>query len=56
MGKVSKATDVVANAARAGLVVPAFNVPYLPMVEPVIRAVVDQDAFALTGTRESVVD
>ena len=25
---------------------PAFNVPYLPMVEPVIRAVVDQDAFA----------
>ena len=39
--------DVVASAARAGLVVPAFNVPYLPMVEPVIRAVVDQDAFAL---------
>jgi ketose-bisphosphate aldolase len=39
--------DVVANAARAGLVVPGFNVPYLPMVEPVIRAVVDQDSFAL---------
>jgi fructose-bisphosphate aldolase class II len=27
--------------------IPAFNVPYLPMVEPVTRAVVDQDSFAL---------
>jgi fructose-bisphosphate aldolase class II len=39
--------DVVNNARRAGVVVPAFNVPYLPMVEPVIRAVVAQDSFAL---------
>jgi fructose/tagatose bisphosphate aldolase len=30
-----------------GRVVPAFNVPYLPMVEPVIRSVVDEDCFAL---------
>lgn len=35
------------NAFRAGFAIPAFNVPYLPMIEPVIRAVVDQDAFAL---------
>jgi fructose-bisphosphate aldolase class II len=35
------------NAFRAGLVIPAFNVPYLPMVEPVVRAVADQDCFAL---------
>jgi len=28
-------------------VVPAFNVPYLPMIKPVIQAVVDQDCFAL---------
>ena len=35
------------NAMKAGLTVPAFNVPYLPMVEPVIRAVVDQDSFGL---------
>jgi fructose-bisphosphate aldolase class II len=35
------------NAYRTGTVIPAFNVPYLPMVEPVIRAVVDQDCFAL---------
>ena len=42
--------DSVRNARRAGIVVPAFNVPYLPMVEPVVRAVVDQDAFALIET------
>ncbi len=38
------------NAWKAGLVVPSFNVPYLPMVEPVIRAAVDEDAFALIAT------
>ncbi|MBN1562613.1 MAG: class II fructose-bisphosphate aldolase [Anaerolineae bacterium] len=39
--------DIVLNAYRAGIAIPAFNVPYLPMVEPVIRATVDQDSFAL---------
>jgi ketose-bisphosphate aldolase len=39
--------ELIRNARAAGIVVPAFNVPYLPMVEPVIRAIVDQDAFAL---------
>jgi ketose-bisphosphate aldolase len=43
-------TPVVRNAWKAGLVIPAFNVPYLPMVEPVVQAVVDQDAFALIET------
>ena len=42
--------DVVENAQHNGLMVSAFNVPYLPMVEPVIRAVVDQDSFALVET------
>lgn len=42
--------DIVNNARKAGLMIPAFNVPYLPMVEPVIRAVVDQDCFALIET------
>lgn len=41
---------LVRNAWRNGLVIPAFNIPYLPMMEPVIRAVVDQDAFALIAT------
>lgn len=40
----------VRNAHAAGLVVPAFNVPYLPMVEPVVRAVVDSDCFAFVAT------
>jgi len=39
--------DPVLNALDAGTAVPAFNVPYLPMVEPVVRAVVDLDSFAL---------
>jgi ketose-bisphosphate aldolase len=42
--------QLVHNAWRLGLVVPAFNIPYLPMMEPVVRAVVDQDAFALIAT------
>ena len=40
----------VLRARTAGLAVPAFNIPYLPMMEPVIRAVVDCDAFALIET------
>jgi ketose-bisphosphate aldolase len=42
--------DVVERARSAGIVIPAFNVPYLPMVEPVARAVADQDSFALIET------
>ncbi len=38
---------IVTNAYRAGIVVPAFNVPYLPMVKPVVDAVVDLGSFAL---------
>lgn len=42
--------DAVERAQAAGLVVPAFNIPYLPMMEPVIGAIVDQNAFALIET------
>ena len=42
--------DIVLNAYHTGIAIPAFNVPYLPMVEPVIRATVDQDSFALIET------
>lgn len=42
--------DIINNARKAGVLIPAFNVPYLPLVEPIIRAVVDQDAFALIET------
>lgn len=40
-------SDYVSNARRVGLIVPAFNVPYLPMLEPIVAAVVAKDAFAL---------
>ena len=40
-------TNIVKNAARLGIAIPAFNVPYLPMIEPVIRAVHDCDSFAM---------
>ncbi len=42
--------DIVNAAVEKGLVVPGFNTPYLPMVEPIVRAAVDQDAFALVET------
>lgn len=35
------------KARNAGLAVAAFNIPYLPMMEPVIQAIVDEDCFAL---------
>ena len=44
---MSNTADIVKNALEAGIVVPAFNIPYLPMMKPVIQAVVDQDCFAL---------
>jgi fructose-bisphosphate aldolase class II len=39
--------DIINNAHKAGVAIPAFNVPYLPMVKPLIQAVVDQDSCAL---------
>jgi ketose-bisphosphate aldolase len=38
---------IMARAREMGVALPAFNIPYLPMVEPIIRAVADQDSFAL---------
>lgn len=42
-----KTVVCISNAHRAKLVVPSFNIPYLPMVEPVVQAIVEKDAFAL---------
>ena len=44
---MKNSAEIMNNAMVAGLTIPAFNVPHLPMIEPVIRAVVDQDCFAL---------
>ena len=35
------------NARRAGTVIPAFNVPYLPMMEPIVGALRDMETFGL---------
>jgi len=40
----------MARALSSGLAVPAFNVPYLPMLEPIVGAARDADAFALVET------
>jgi ketose-bisphosphate aldolase len=37
--------DCIKNAREAGLAIPAFNVPYLPLMEPVVRALRDTGAF-----------
>jgi len=42
----SDSAAIVRRARDAGLVVPAFNIPYLPMMAPVVRAVRDADSFA----------
>ncbi len=47
---MSGAAAIVRRAFEQGLVVPAFNVPYLPMVEPVVRAVADCDSVGLIET------
>ena len=38
---------IIKEAFRQGIVVPGFNIPYLPMMEPVIRALHDTETFGL---------
>jgi fructose-bisphosphate aldolase class II len=35
------------RACEAGTVIPAFNIPYLPMVEPVVKALKDCNSFGM---------
>jgi ketose-bisphosphate aldolase len=42
--------EIFKKAHHLGQVIPAFNIPYLPMMQPVVQAVVDLDAFALIET------
>ena len=39
--------EIVLRAAAEGVAIPAFNIPYLPIMKPVVEAVVDTDCFAL---------
>ena len=40
-------SECMLNARRAGTVIPAFNIPYLPMMERVVAALRDTDNFGL---------
>lgn len=39
--------DIINSAGRQGLAVPAFNIPYIPMMEPVVKALHDAGSFGL---------
>jgi fructose-bisphosphate aldolase class II len=39
--------ECMAAAWKAGIAIPAFNIPHLPMMEPIVRAIADQNSFAL---------
>jgi fructose-bisphosphate aldolase, class II len=39
--------DIVRQARQAGVAILAFNIPYLPMLKPVVEAVVAQDSVAM---------
>ena len=42
-----QAKDVVRRALDQHTVIPAFNIPHLPMVKPVVQAVVDNNSLAM---------
>jgi ketose-bisphosphate aldolase len=44
---MSSNAEFLRNAWRARTVVPAFNIPYLPMMEPIARALRDTGSFGL---------
>jgi fructose-bisphosphate aldolase class II len=44
---MSDTAQIVRRANELGMTVPAFNIPYLPVMEPVVRALVDEDCFGL---------
>jgi len=41
------AKDAVSRAREHGTVIPAYNIPYLPMVKPVVQAVADMNSLAM---------
>jgi len=46
MSKIST-KEIVEKAWKKGKVIPGFNIPYLPMMEPVVRALRDTNSFGL---------
>ncbi|MCE5255541.1 MAG: class II fructose-bisphosphate aldolase [Spirochaetaceae bacterium] len=44
---MSNTAKIIETAYELHIVVPAFNIPYLPMMRPVTQAIIDTGAFAL---------
>jgi fructose-bisphosphate aldolase, class II len=44
---MSDTVQIMLRAHKAHVALPAFNIPYLPMMEPVTKAIVAEDSFAL---------
>ena len=42
-----QAKTAVSHALTHKTVIPAFNIPYLPMVEPVVQAIVEENSVAM---------
>jgi ketose-bisphosphate aldolase len=42
-------TEIALGALKAGVTIPAFNIPYLPMVDPIVRAVGDTDCYGFAA-------
>lgn len=42
-----KIADIMRAALKAGIVIPSFNIPYLPIMAPLVRALRDNQAFGL---------
>lgn len=49
MRKILEASicDIMNNGKSKGIVISGFNIPYIPMMEPVIKALDDARAFGL---------
>jgi fructose-bisphosphate aldolase, class II len=39
--------ELILRACKSGIAIPAFNIPYLPMIEPVVRALKDCNSIGL---------
>jgi fructose-bisphosphate aldolase class II len=39
--------QLIERACKTGTVIPAFNIPYLPMVDPVVKALKDTNSFGM---------
>ncbi len=44
---IKSAKEAVLKAKEKGTVIPAYNIPYIPMVKPTIQAVVDMNSVAM---------